>query len=574
VTIEILTADVLLTIFRHYLDRSPQLWPTLAHICQRWRQITFASPRSLDLRLYCTYGTPVLKTLEFWPPFPLIVNYGGSPELNPPAPEDEDNIVAALKRSDQVRSVKLTVTRSLVEKLSTISEPFTELEELALLSLDNLQKALPGAFRWGPRLRTLHSTRVAIPTLPQILSPPTDLVDLQLHEIPKLGYFCPEAFASALSGATHLERLSLDFLSLPPRRNHVTLPPPSGNSERIFLSALTCLEYRGTSKFLDIFVARIDAPRLEDIDITFSSQPTMDASQLGRFIGRIEKQISPHLANIELSAHAISITFHNSSTSSTPLQIEIPCKPLDWQLFSMAQICDQFSPILFSVKKVGLTAAESSSGQADVDGEHWLELLRAFRGARSVWVTGSLTTDILCAFGKADREYATVLPSLRCLRVGRPLAMYGPSWDAVQSFLALRWISGRPVQVNAPSLLCHICSITFAYKEELRSHLVYGHAFRIVCSNCDDFELMQVPGYEVRLREHLASEHVDVPRTDTPSASDLLELFTRLKPSVFPDKTRTFTDATSDVDTDADADAVAHTDTDFDIYATDSDTDW
>jgi hypothetical protein len=518
-----------------------------------------------------------LKTLEFLPPFPLILKYGGSPELNPPAPEDEENIVAALKQSDQVRSVNLTVTKSLVEKLSTISEPFTELEELVLLSLDNLQLALPGAFRWGPRLRTLHSTRVAIPTLPQILSPPTDLVDLQLHEIPKLGYFCPEAFANALSGATRLEILSLDFLSLPPRRNHLRFPPQSGNSERSFLSALTCLEYRGTSKFLDSFVARIDAPRLEDIDITFSSQPTMNASQLGRFIGRIEMQISPHQANIELSADAISIYFTSSKTS-TPLQIQIPCKPLDWQLSSMAQICDQFSPFLFSVKRLGLTATQWSSEQADVDGEQWLELLRAFGGARSVWVTGRLTTDVLSALGKADSEYTTVLPSLRRLRVGRPLSMYEPSWDVVQSFLALRWISGRPVQVNMPSLPCHVCSITFERKEELRSHLVYGHAFRMVCSYCDDFELMQVPGYDQRLREHLTSKHVGVPPTDILRVSDLFELFIKLKPSVFPDKTRAVTDSTSDSDSDPDVDVYTdpdvYTDSDFDSHATDADADW
>ena len=91
--------------------------------------------------------------------------------LDPPAPEDEDNIIAALKQSDRVSSISLTVTSSLLEKLSTISEPFSELEELVLLSQDNLQLTLPSAFRWGPRLRTLHSTRIAFPSLPQLLSP-------------------------------------------------------------------------------------------------------------------------------------------------------------------------------------------------------------------------------------------------------------------------------------------------------------------------------------------------------------------------------------------------------------------
>ena len=196
-TIDALSNDVLLNIFHHYLDDgSPPFWTTLTQINQRWRQIIFASPLSLDLRLYFTYGTPVLKALDHWPSFPLIVKYGGSLELNSPSPEDENNIVAALERSERVRSISLTVASSLIEKLSTmaLSEPFSELEDLTLLSQDIQKLTFPGTFRCGPRLRTLHSTGVAIPTLPQLLSPPTGLVDLQLHEIPKLGHFCPEAF--------------------------------------------------------------------------------------------------------------------------------------------------------------------------------------------------------------------------------------------------------------------------------------------------------------------------------------------------------------------------------------------
>ena len=122
-------------------------------MCQRWRQTVLGSPLSLDLRLYCTYGTPVLKTLECWPPLPLVVNYGGSPKLDPPSPKDDVNIIAALKQSGRVSSISLTVTSSLLEKLSAISEPFSELEELALMSQDNVLLTLPSTFRWGPLLR-------------------------------------------------------------------------------------------------------------------------------------------------------------------------------------------------------------------------------------------------------------------------------------------------------------------------------------------------------------------------------------------------------------------------------------
>ena len=344
--------DVLLNIFRLFLDPSPQFWPTLTHVSRRWRHIVFTSPLSLNLRLYCTYGTPVSKSLDCWPALPIVVRSGGA-ALDLPAPKDEDNIVAALKHSDRVNSIDLTITSSLLQKLFAIEMPFSELEELVLRSLDNIQLTLPSTLRWGIRLRRLHLTRVAIPALPKLLSPSTGLVDLQLHDIPKDGYFSPEVFADALSEMTQLETLSLHFHTFPSRRNHLGLPPQSG--ERVVLPALTCLKYRGTSKYLDSFVARIDAPRLGDIDITFFNQPTMDASQLGQFIERIGMQTSLSQAEIQFSEFAISISFTQPS-HLTRLELRIPCEQLDWQLSSIAQICDYFSPFIFRVEDLRIKA--------------------------------------------------------------------------------------------------------------------------------------------------------------------------------------------------------------------------
>ncbi len=507
--IKMLSDDILLNIFRHSLDSTARFWPTLACVCQRWRQIIFTSPLGLNLRLYCTYGTPVFKTLDCWPAFPIIVQYGGFPNLDPPAPEDDDNIIAALKQSGRVSSIGLTVTSLLLEKLSAISEPFSELEEIDLLSQDNMQLTLPSTFRWGPHLRTLHSTRISFPSFPQLLPPCQDLVDLQLHEIPITGYFSPDAFANALSGMSQLETLSLHFISLPPRRNYLSLPPPSW--ERVVLPALRCLKYRGTSKYMDSLVARIDAPRLGDIDITFFSQPTMDASQLGRFIERIEMQTSLSRADVLTSAHAISISFSNSSTS-TPLRLQISCKQLDWQLSCMAQVCDQFSPFLFRVNNLGINTTQSSSGQDDVDGEQWPELIRAFSGTRDFRVTGELITEILCALGPAGGGHttdSTILHALRRLRIENPMAVDEPWWDAAQLYITSRRLSGRPVELQA---LCHICNTSFTQQQEFKRHLVDKHAYRIVCSYCGGFECR--PERNRLFRGHLTSKHPEVARND------------------------------------------------------------
>jgi len=512
VGVEMLSDDVLLILFRHCLAASPRSWPKLAHVCQGWRQIIFNSPLGLDLRLHCTNGTPILKTLEYWPPLPLIVNYGGSPMTTP---EDEENIIVALKQAERVASITLTITNTLLENLSTIiSEPFAELEHLVLLSRKSLHLTLPKLFRWGPRLRTLHSTGVTIPALPQLLSTSTALTDLQLHEIPDVWYFPPNAFADSLSEMTQLETLSLHFVSLSLRRDY--LGSPRSSDERVVLPALRFLKYRGTSDYLGSFVAQIDAPRLGHIDLMFFGQPTMDASELGRFINRVEMQRSNDRAEVVSSRGAISFRF-TQRNSPTRLELRISCSRLDRQLSSMVQILDQFSYFLFRVENLNLSTTESPSGRDDVGAEQWAQLLRAFGGTKSFRVSGVHVTDILCALRPADGVHTTdtpVLPALSRLYVKKPMAMHGPSWDAVQSLVASRWLSGRPVQIYAEGYSCHICDSNFTGQQVLKTHLATTHEYRIVCSYCGDFEYLWSPSCPTLFQEHLESKHPDIARTD------------------------------------------------------------
>ncbi|KAI0300369.1 hypothetical protein BC826DRAFT_674582 [Russula brevipes] len=77
VTIDMLPDDALLEIFSFYREETMYnvdftwMWEILVHVCSRWRNIIFASPRRLDLRLLCSNRTPVKTSLDMWPPCPL-----------------------------------------------------------------------------------------------------------------------------------------------------------------------------------------------------------------------------------------------------------------------------------------------------------------------------------------------------------------------------------------------------------------------------------------------------------------------------------------------------------------------
>ncbi|KAH8984706.1 hypothetical protein EDB92DRAFT_1818935 [Lactarius akahatsu] len=176
---------------------------------------------------------------------------------------------------------------------------------------------------------------------------------------------------------------------------------------RIVLPALTRLEFRGFSEYLECLVAEIDAPCLAKIEITFVGHVS-SLSEIGQFINLIEAQRLHRRAVIQTSVNYISIRF-------TPSGVESPSyfvlgmyhTRLDRQLSSMARVLRRASQTKWTV-----------------DGEGWLRLLRQFGGAESFYVAGELATDIMHALLRADGEFATVLPALRELDAARGLSRF------------------------------------------------------------------------------------------------------------------------------------------------------
>ena len=421
------------------------------HICRRWRCLVFSYQRSLQLRLFCTHGTPARKTLDCWPrALPIVVAYGGSSGLDPPTLEDENDIMAALKQPDRVHSISLTITNSLLEKLSAIRRPFWKLEDLILVSRDDVQLTLPNAFRWGQRLRRLRSTRIVIPALVQLRYLSMDLIDLRLHEVPNPWNFSPNTLPDTLSRLVQLRSLSLHFLST---SDHAAISPPSLN--RVVLPALTRLKYRGIARDLEDLMVRIDAPHLKDIEITFSHESITNLSKNIGFISRLHK--SHRQVHILSSQNAISVSL-TQPKGPTRIKFRSFCKSFSLQL----SLLDQISALLFGVEDLHINVTRQSRQKASSYTGRWLKLLNLFSGVKWLHVAGNFSTDIV-------RVLFSALPALHCLYIQQPGPRQVPLREAVVSFITFRRLSGNPIAVKYEQSL-HMNELSGAGTKHTQCH--------------------------------------------------------------------------------------------------------
>jgi hypothetical protein len=401
----------------------------------------------IHLRLFYPHGTPVLQMLDFWPALPVVVQYQGFLACDPPAPEDEDNIMAALKhwQSGRISSI-LTVTLSFTSKLSSIEGPFSELEYLVLLSQGRRRLTLPSTFRSGPRLRRLHLTGITFP-LPPRLSPSRDLVHFHLNNIARVAYLPPKALADALSGMSQLRSFALYFL---PTASFIGAPSPS--EECVVLPFLTHLNFRRTSEYLECLLARIYAPRLKTL--------------LGHFnfnIPVLEKWIGMRKAHSRtealFSGHPTSISFAQPRAPMRP-KSRISYEPSDRQFPSMIEICNHLSAFLSGVQDLRINATRESS-------EQWSKLVLPFRGTNWFQAAGDFWAEIALVLQHSEMRREAVLPALR--KLGSRCA---PLREAVASLMMSRRRSGRLIEVEYERL--GINELRGTGTAFVRSHFLYA----------------------------------------------------------------------------------------------------
>ena len=445
VTIDMLPDVALLEIFDFYVDGARiNAWYTLVHVCRNWRHVVFGSPHRLDLRLHCTARTPVRMTLDVWPLLPIVVWNNGHGMWG------VDNIIAALEHHNRICRIDLwPVPSSQLETvLGAMQQPFPTLTDLQLMFQDETALVVSDLFLGGsaPHLQTLILDSIPFPTLPKLLLSATHLVDLRLWRIPRSGYFSPVVMATSLAAMTRLRRLLIRFESPRSRPDRNSQHPPP--STRILLPVLTDLNFKGVCEYMEDLVARINAPLLDKLEITFFNRLIFDNPQLAQFISRTPAFKTHDEARVIFSDWNVSVTLPQASDGA--LELEIPCEQSDWQLSSLAQVCSSSFPqaLIFAVERLYIYDDGSCDWQDDIDNSQWLEFFRPFTTVNVLYISSEFTTSIALGLQKLVKLRLTrVLPTLKTLFLEDTL-LSEPVREAIAQFVAARQHASRPITIS------------------------------------------------------------------------------------------------------------------------------
>ena len=467
-TIDTLPDNVLLEIFEFYLgqdnpDRvgyygqSYDGWQTLVHVCHRWRCVVFASPRRLDLKLYCTRNRLFKsKTLDIWPALPIAI-FAEKMRCK----EDVTNVITALRHHNRVCKIFYHNARSqdslLLKEFAAIDEPFVALTCLELRSLKRDVPVLPDSFLGGsaPRLRSLRLVGIPYPSIGNLLSSTTNLVRLSLRHIPHSGYIPPETIVHCLSMLPRLKSLLIGFQHPRSRAHRASRHPPP--LTRAVCPNLTYFAFHGDSEYLEDILSHLETPMLNQSRFRFFNQLIFDTPLLGHFIRRTGTFMKIHSARVEFSSWLARFILSGreeiAGSDSEALQLEISCGPLDWQLSAMAQVLSSFLSSLPTLESLSITVSRKD-WPGEIEGIQWREFLHSFTFVKDVSLVGEDSVRLVAPALQelAGERVEEVLPALQNLFFSR---LRGKAWmpsqaveEAIEDFTITRRLHGHPLSLH------------------------------------------------------------------------------------------------------------------------------
>ena len=383
-----------------------------------------------------------MDTLDHLPPLPLFIYYKRIISTE----QDELGIYHAFRLHDRVCHIELELPPSILHKAVThMDHHFPILEHLSLSFPDTIKNSLPlplpKAFL-APNLRHFALPSISPPRRLRVITPTVSLVTLELSNIQTTSYVRPRLLVARLSSLPRLEELSLSF----------SIPIPRPSTERgllgeqrapVTLPSLTDLRFKGVCAYLESLVAQIRAPLLKRLMVTFFNQIAFALPHLFHLIDTEWFGLSSTEVSFGPKEVSVAEVLTDSLWQSKAFSLHVICKPLDWQLDCIAQICHAFIPALSRVEYLSLSIGvdiPSELWHGAIDSATWHDLLRSFIGVKKLQVGPRLLGELSRALqvGEVGSDPG-FLPNLRSITAGRNRSRFA-------SFIEARQVVGRPVQ--------------------------------------------------------------------------------------------------------------------------------
>jgi hypothetical protein len=411
-------------------------WYRLAHVCQRWRNLTLGSASYLGLSLVCTNGTPVENMLTHSPSLPLTLDYNSEDGITA---EDEEGLLLALEQRHRVRHLRLILpVQNLRKLIMAIDEEFPILEYLIVgpPMNDDTALILPETLQ-APNLHHLMLNCFTCPIRPRLHPTAAGLVTLCLITVHPSAYVQPNILLQWMSFMPQLETLEIAFSFPVPNRDVERQLTHTPITTHITLPNLRLFRFRGVSAYLEAVVCRITTPRLESLHLRLFKQLTFSVPRLPQFMNTTE--------NLRFDNAAITFKDEYCGINTSAFGVSVDCWHLDWQVSSVAQISNALSQVFSAVEHLTLeyeVHSHSTEEHNDVDRIEWRNLLRSFSNVKTLHVDDGLVEELSRCLRLEDGELPLeLLPDLQ------ELTYFGSrdTGDAFTSFIDARQNAGRPL---------------------------------------------------------------------------------------------------------------------------------
>jgi F-box-like len=463
-TINHLPDEVLLEIFdlcRQDFDdpfwwegwREHYRWFDLAHVCRKWRAIMSGSACRLDLGIHVDPKKPDHIETFLSGPWPIFIDYESrSSDITG---NGLWRMLDILRHHDRVREIAFAGTSADLDKFVNVANcPFPMLEGLHFYVTVDCGFKLPDAFLRGPDLSILHLrcltlSHVTLPSISGFLMSATALTELDLGLHINTVDPSPEmTLLTCLPGMPSLHRLDLSIFSIS-HFIHNFAPQPSPGKETVLLSKLKRFHYVGPWVLLDVLLAGLSAPSLQDFNIGFDHNiPAI--VYLPRFISEIEEHyyaahvafrgrsrllLLTHVEYISRGRPGFSSTRHSSLLES-PESIE-----------SIMRMSEALFARLVTVEELRVTFDYSYS----VNGIPWRRFLRQFPNVKGLRIGSAKTDCIAQNLQEGPGDHLAFLPALEEIELGKIPLLTEESRQselaAFEPFVSARQQAGRPVKV-------------------------------------------------------------------------------------------------------------------------------